>query len=182
MVSAMVRPVVLERVVDFGAAAEEGLGHLVAGLGEGDGDVADGLAEAADKVLAAGRHLADHGLAGVGEGDGDLLAAVGERHGDAIAGVGNVLGNRFGGDAEILGEGFLRRDDRGANALGIDDDRLALAGKVVDQRTHARFVVGIGAFEGGNLVVDEEFEFARRGQGRARFRRRRRRPRGEWPG
>ena len=135
-----------------------------AGLGERFGDVADGVGEAVDQVLAARGELADHGFAGGGERDGDLLAALGQRHGDAVAGVGDVLGDRLGGDAQVLRQRLLGADDRGADALRVDDDRLALAGEVVDQRAHARLVVGIGALERRDLVVDEELQFAGAGE------------------
>ncbi len=160
MVSAIVRPVVGEQVVDLAGAGEQRVGDFLAGLGERYGDVADGVGEARDEVFAARGQLVDHRFAGGAERDGDLLAAVGEGGGDAIAGGGDVVGDRLRRDAQVLRQRFLGGDDRGADALGVDDDGLALAGEVVDESAHARLVVGIGALEGGDFVMDEEFQLA----------------------
>ena len=165
MVSAIARPVVSSVSLMSALREQERVGHFGAGRGQRLGDVAHRVGEAGDEILAAARELLDHVLAGAGEGGGDLVAAVGERHGDAVAGMGDVLGDRLAREPEVLRQRFLGADDRGADALGVDDDRLALAGEVVDQRAHARLVVGIGALERRHFVVDEQFEFARPGDG-----------------
>ena len=81
-------------------------------------------------------------------------------------------GDALADHVEVEDEAGMALGDRFADALGIGDDRFALAGQFLDQRAHARFVVGIGALERGDLVVDHHFEFAGAATGRVRGHRR----------
>ncbi len=51
--------------------------------------------------------------------------------------------------------------DRGANLLGLADQRVALAGEILQQPANPYFVVAIGAFERRHLVLHQGFELAR---------------------
>ena len=72
---------------------------------------------------------------------------------------------RWRDHVEVEDEAGVALGDRFADALGIGDHGFALAGQFLDQGAHARFIVGIGAFERGDLVVDHHFEFAGARQG-----------------
>ena len=116
------------------------------------------------QVLAARRHLVDHRLAGAGERNGDLVAPLGQGRGDAVARRRDVLGDRFRREAKVLGQRLLGADDRRPDPFRIDDDGFALPGEIVDQRAHPRFVVAVRTLQRGDLVVDEELQFAGTGE------------------
>ena len=121
---------------------------------ERDEQVAGALVDQRHEALGALAERAVQRVAGGFERLGQVAARFDDGAGDALAD--HVEVEHEAGVA--LGDGF-------ADALGIGDHRFALAGQFLDQGAHARFVVGIGAFERGDLVVDHHFEFAGARQG-----------------
>ena len=85
-------------------------------------------------------------------------------------------GEGFARGREAKGD-FLRRKrhvflellvgagDRGADALDMADDRLALAAQLLDQAAHAHFIVGIAALQRIDLGMDEGFQLGGTGDG-----------------
>ncbi len=49
---------------------------------------------------------------------------------------------------------------RGTHLLGLADQRVALAGEILQQPANAHFVVAIGALERRDLVLHQRFELA----------------------
>ena len=54
--------------------------------------------------------------------------------------------------------------DRGADLIGLADQRLALAGEILDQAADARLVVVVGALERADFLLHQRFEFAGAGE------------------
>ena len=55
--------------------------------------------------------------------------------------------------------------DRGAHALGMPDDRLALGAELLDEIAHPHLVVAIAAFERADFGMNERFELGGAGDG-----------------
>ncbi len=167
----------------------EGEGTTVECFGEGRHALVDGRAElhraALERAGDGARAILEGDVEAVGAivecGEQMARALVDERN-EAFGPLAERAVQRIAGSLERLGEVAARFDDRAGNALrdhveiedetsvalgdclahalGVGNHRFALAGEFLDQGAHARFIVGIGALEGGDLVVDHHFELA----------------------
>ena len=150
----------LQARVHFGDALRQGLRDRFGGVGEIGRHLRAGVGQAAQDVRAAFGERIDQRVAGRAERRGDFLALDAERCRHLVAGGGDAGDDAVGYAVEILGESFMRAGDGAAHAVGVGDDRLAFAGEFVDQRPHAAFVVGVGAFEIGDFGANHGFQFA----------------------
>ena len=150
----------LQRARDLLGAAVEHVGEVAAGAGQALGDFAGGDLQALDEVVAAAADLLDHLLAGAAERLRDLVALGAERAGDAVAGLRDRVRDGAAGAVEVLGEPVMGAADGELDALGIADHGLALGDELVDQRSQADFVVGIGALQRRDLAADDGFQLA----------------------
>ncbi len=82
-----------------------------------------------------------------------------ERFRDLARGVLDLFGDHVADRADFVRQVDVHVADRGAHLFGMADQGFALGDDAVDQAAHARFVVGIGAFQRGDFVVHEAFEF-----------------------
>jgi len=154
----------LERGAEFVGAGRDRGGELLAGLRDARAHFVGDAAEALHQFLAPRGHVVDDLFAGAAQSGGDVFATAFDRAADTVAGGGNRLDDALGGLVEILREGLVRAGDRPADALGIGDDRLPLGDQLVDQRTDADFIVGIGALQCRDFAAHQRFELTRTGQ------------------
>ena len=76
----------------------------------------------------------------------------------------DLFGDHVADRADFVRQVDVDVADGGAHLFGMADQGFALGDDAVDQAAHARFVVGIGAFQRRDFVVDEAFEFGSAGQ------------------
>ena len=152
------------------------LGAVVEQFGQRAGEAVGAVGQLGD----AGVEQAGEGFAGRGETVGDriqtaldgiedrhrafvdavdqLVARRGDRHRQLGRGAKDVLANDIACRIDFVAQRLMGAGDRGAHALGVADDGLALAAEAVDERTDTALIVGVGAFELADLAVDERFE------------------------
>ena len=113
-------------------------------------------------ALVDQRHEA---LGTLAEGRVQRVARRLEGLGEVATRLDDGAGNALADHVEVEDEAGMALGDGLAHALGIGNDRFALAGQFLDEGAHARLIVGIGALEGGDLVVDHHFELAGAAEG-----------------
>ena len=148
-----------ELVADVIGLEVEGCGQTVAGAadrlaGRGGSDF-----QAFQHIAAALAELLDHRVASVAERARDVLAFLGERHGDATGSVVHLFGNELADLRDIRTEVEMDAVDGVANLLGLADQRVALAAKILQQTANAHLVVVISMFQRGDFVGNQRFEF-----------------------
>ena len=111
------------------------------------------------QVAAAFGERVDHAVAGAAERQRDVLALVCQRMGDALRGFAHAIGDEVADGGNVLAEVEMDAGDGVAYLLGLADQRVALAGEVVQQAANADFVVVIGPLQRGDLVMHERFQF-----------------------
>jgi hypothetical protein len=72
-----------------------------------------------------------------------------------------VAADDVAGLIQFLLQRLMRAGDRGAHALGMGDDGIALAAEAVDQAADAAFIVAIGALQLVDLGVDQRLQLDR---------------------
>ena len=157
-VSAWMRPSMTElsSTVRFSKAPEMVLGAVL----ERDVEAAGAVVERGEQVAGALVDQRHEDLGALAERAVERVAGGFERLGQVAARFDDRAGDALADHVEIEHEAGVALGDRFADAFGVGDDGFALAGQFLDQGAHARFIVGIGAFERGDLVVDHHFEFA----------------------
>ena len=148
-----------ELVADVIGLEVEGCGQTVAGAadrlaGRGGGDF-----QAFQHIAAALAELLDHRVASVAERARDVLAFLGERHGDATGSVVHLFGDELADLRDVRTEVEMDAVDGVANLLGLADQRVALAAKILQQTANAHLVVVISMFQRGDFVGNQRFEF-----------------------
>ena len=113
------------------------------------------------KIAAALAQLRDHAVADLAERQRDVLAALRKRLRDALRRLVDLLADQVADRGKILRQIDMDVVDHGANLLGLADQRVALAGEILQQPANPYFVVAISAFERGNLVLHQSLKFAR---------------------
>jgi hypothetical protein len=88
-----------------------------------------------------------------------------DHRGEGFARGREANGDFFGGERQVFLELVVDADDRGADALGVVDDRLAFGAEFVDETANAQFVVGVAALERVDFGVHERFELGGAGDG-----------------
>ncbi len=88
----------------------------------------------------------------------DVLALFGKRMGDAARGVVDLIGHQLADRGNVLAEIEMHASDGVADLLGLADQRVALAGEILQQAADADFVVVIGVLERGHLVGHQRLE------------------------
>ena len=83
------------------------------------------------------------------------------RRADLADAGGQLLANRL----KILRRAAVDARNGGAHRFAIDENRFALIGEFGDQRAQAPLVLARGAFERGQFVADEGFQFRSAGEG-----------------
>ena len=139
-------------------------GHGFGSFRQFASDVFAGAGQTRDNISAMVADLLHERFAGAGQREADLFALRAQRSRDARAGVADAVGNLAACLFEFFGKVFVCAGDRQLHAVGIGGNRLALGGQFIDKSPHAAFVVGIGAFEIGNLRTHHCFEFACAGE------------------
>ena len=79
--------------------------------------------------------------------------------GECLARGRDAGGDFLAGRRQLFLELLVGAGDGGADALGVADDRIALAAEFLDQAAHAHFVVGIAALERIDLGMDQGLQF-----------------------
>ncbi len=139
--------------IEAGGEALAGVEHRARGLGAG-------FLEAVEQVAAALAERQDHVVAGIAQRAGDVGAALLERAGDAFGDLVDPRGDRIRDQRDVVAQVDLHAGNRAANLFGLADQVVALVGDVLQQRANPHFVVAVGAFQRGNFVGDQGFEFA----------------------
>ena len=113
-----------------------------------------------EQVAAAIGQLLDHIIADLAEGERDLLALLRQRMGNALGGLVDLVADEIADGGEILRQVDLNVVEGGTDLLGLADQRVALAGEILQQPADANLVVAIGAFERRNLALHKRFKLA----------------------
>ncbi len=100
------------------------------------------------------------GVARLVKREPDLFAFGSERGGDARSRLAHRFGEMDRGRREFLRKRFARAKERRPRVVGIDDDGLAFARQFVDEQPNAPLIVGVGAFEVGDLGAHDHFKLA----------------------
>ena len=150
---------------EFSGPAFEGTGNGVGAVLERDVEARGAVVEGREQIAGALVDERHEALGALAEGAVERIAGAFQRLGQVAAGFDDGAGDALADHVEVENEAGMALGDRFADALGVGDDGFALAGQFLDQGAHARFIVGIGAFERGDLVVDHHFEFAGARQG-----------------
>src|SRR5262249_19018203 len=117
-----------------------------------------GRLEALQEVATTVFESRNHRLAGLPQRAGDVLAFLRQGMGDAPGSLVDLLGNELADLRNMVAEIEMDAVDGVANLAGLPDQRIALAGQVLQQRANANLVVVISMFERRNLVCDKGFE------------------------
>ena len=125
-----------------------------------DVEAAGAVVEGAEQVAGTLVDQGHEGLGALAESAVERIARGLERLGEVAAGFDDGARDALADHVEVEHKAGVALGDRFADALCVGDHRFALAGQFLDQRAHARFIVGVGAFERGDLVVDHHFELA----------------------
>ena len=139
--------------IEAGGEAFAGVEHRARGLGAG-------FLEAVEQVAAALAEREDHVVAGVAERAGDVGAAFFQRAGDALRDLVDAGGDRVRDQRDVVAQVDLHAGDGAADLFGLADQVVALMGDILQQGADAHFVVAVGAFQRGDFVGDQGFEFA----------------------
>ncbi len=118
-----------------------------------------GRFQAVEQSRAALAQGVDHRVAGVSERQRDVFALFGQRAGDALRHFVDLFGDQIADRGDVVRQIEMDRADRLAHLFGLADQGVALVGQFAQQIADADFVVVIGAFERGDFVVDEGFQF-----------------------
>ena len=138
---------VVGRVRQLGDAGIEQAGERLAGGGQPVGDGIDARIHRVEQMHAAFVDAVDQRVAGIG----DRHRQVGRR-------VENGVADDVGSLADLVAQRLVRAGDRGADALGMGDDGLALAAETIDQRTDTRRVLGIGTLDLVDFGMNQGFQ------------------------
>ncbi|MFK4574422.1 hypothetical protein ABIF94_005858 [Bradyrhizobium ottawaense] len=149
-----------ELVVDVAGLEVEAGGQPLAGVEHGARGLVAGFLEAVEQVAAALAERQDHVVAGIAQRAGDVGAALFQRAGDGLGDLVDTRGDRIRDQRDVVAQIDLHAGDGAADLLGLADQIVALMGDVLEQGADAHFVVGIGAFERGDLVGDQRLELA----------------------
>ena len=159
---------VFQAAGDFGELLGDVVGLEIEAAGElfaGCGDRARGLLacglQALDQIAAAVAQLLHHVVADASERQRDVLALLGERLGDALRRLADLLADEIADRGQVLRQIDVDVADGGAHLLGLGDESVALVDEILDQPADADLVVAVGAFERGDFVLHQRFEFAR---------------------
>ncbi|MBV6489012.1 MAG: hypothetical protein GHHEDOFH_02989 [Pseudorhodoplanes sp.] len=145
----------LRDVVGFEIQARR---QLLAGVRDGGLGLVARVFEPLQQVAAALAEGGDHLVAGLAERLGDVLAFLGQRGGDVGGHAIDLRGDDVADAGNVAAQVEMDALDRVAHLLGGGDEIVVLAVELVEQGADAHFVVVIGAFERGNLVVDERLK------------------------
>ena len=89
-----------------------------------------------------------------------MLALLGERIGNALRGFVDLLPDQFADRRQVLRQINVHIVDGRTHLLGLADQRIALAGEILNEVADAHFVVAIAAAERCDLVMHHAFQFA----------------------
>ena len=149
-----------EFVVDVAGLEVEAGGQAFAGIEHGARGFRAGFLEPVEQVAAALAERQDHVVAGVAQRLGDVGAALFQRAGDRLGDLIDARGDGVRDQRDVVAQIDLHAGNRRAHLLGLADQVVALVRDVLQQRADADFIVGVGAFQRGDLIGDEGFEFA----------------------
>ncbi|MGY3034801.1 hypothetical protein ACVIIV_003971 [Bradyrhizobium sp. USDA 4354] len=149
-----------ELVVDVTGFEVEAGGQPLAGVEHGARGLVAGFLEAVEQVAAALAERQDHVVAGIAQRAGDVGAALFQRAGDGLGNLVDAGGDRVRDQRDVVAQVDLHPGDGAADLLGLADQIVALMRDVLEQGADAHLVVGIGAFECGDLVGDQRLELA----------------------
>ena len=113
-----------------------------------------------DEIAAARIDQLGERVAGAGESVADFLGLGAERCGDAAAGAIDALGDAAARLFELFRQRIMGAGHRGADTLGIADDRFTFGRQAVDERADAPLILGIGALQSGHFGAHDRLEFA----------------------
>ncbi|CDX54351.1 hypothetical protein MPL1032_190028 [Mesorhizobium plurifarium] len=149
---------VVEQVGQRARQAVRGVGQLGdTGIEEAGESLAGGRKPVGDAIQARFDGIEDRRRAFINAVD-QRVAGIVDRHRQLGRGVEDRVADDIAGRADLVAQRLVRAGDGSAHALGMRDDRLALAAQTVDQRTDAGLVLGIGAFDLADFAVDKRFE------------------------
>ncbi|MCR6673791.1 hypothetical protein [Devosia ginsengisoli] len=154
------RDAAFDACIELGRAFVERAGHGAGLILEGQRQPAGAIVQRGDEVGGAIVHQRHEILGALAEAVGQRIAGRFERAGQVAAAFHDRAGDALADHVEVEHQAGMALGNGFAHALGIGEHAFALAGQFGDQRAHARFIVRIGAFERGDLVVDHHFELA----------------------